>query len=429
MPDPNKPGASVGQNGGPKTDGAPVGTSTDKLKKEVIQSVTPIPMPQGVTKTTPDTTAGAGPRIPNFGMGNKEKGDFNFGDAFKSGAFNGMMGMIGDAATNIGRQFSKVDETAGQQMAKDALTNVAKMFGPIGHVASMAYKITDMIGNVTGTNLDALNKDQAEAAGISGAARFFNNTAGVLTPLAGAFTGDTIDAYNTREAQQLSSAYGDTTSDINTAGTMGGKSYLFGKGKANDFIREQNRKVDLLTDLQTINSRRKNNNYQMDLAQQNQQNLSGISAANRMYMGRTGLKLMSKAEAQMILNMHKIVDADIQRFLNGGVIGVDTNILPEGALHRELNKLDDINEEVGKEVTVKGIPVIVTDEKGNIEQVCEIEREEIIFRKEITTKLEELWKDGSEKAMIEAGKLLAEEIITNTKDNTGQIEDADDGKN
>ena len=30
-------------------------------------------------------------------------------------------------------------------------------------------------------------------------------------------------------------------------------------------------------------------------------------------------------------------------------------------------------------------------------------------------------QDGSEEAMIEAGKLLTDEIIDNTQDNTGQI--------
>lgn len=120
-----------------------------------------------------------------------------------------------------------------------------------------------------------------------------------------------------------------------------------------------------------------------------------------------------------ILNVPSLVGS----FQNGGVIGIDTNILPEGALHRELNDLDDINPEIGEEVTKKGIPVIVTDKDGNIDQVAEIEKEEIILRKELTTKIEALWKDGSEEAMIEAGKLLAEEIITNTQDNTGQLED------
>ena len=57
-----------------------------------------------------------------------------------------------------------------------------------------------------------------------------------------------------------------------------------------------------------------------------------------------------------------------------------------------------------------------------MKQHAEIERNEIIFRLEVTKKLEELMKDGSNDAAIEAGKLLAHEIINNTVDNTGLME-------
>ena len=50
-----------------------------------------------------------------------------------------------------------------------------------------------------------------------------------------------------------------------------------------------------------------------------------------------------------------------------------------------------------------------------------MEREEIIFTKELTEKLEELERDGSDEAAIEAGKLVTEEIMKNTQDNSGII--------
>ena len=71
-------------------------------------------------------------------------------------------------------------------------------------------------------------------------------------------------------------------------------------------------------------------------------------------------------------------------------------------------------------ITKKGIPVI-TQEEGGIVQHAEIERSEIIFTKEITDKLEELRNIGTDEAAIEAGKLLAEQIIENTIDNTGEL--------
>lgn len=88
------------------------------------------------------------------------------------------------------------------------------------------------------------------------------------------------------------------------------------------------------------------------------------------------------------------------------------NVIPEGALHARLHHMDNADE-----LTKKGIPVI--DNKG--EQQAEIELNEIIFNLEVTKKLEELCKDGSDKAAIEAGKLLVQEILFNTNDRTGII--------
>lgn len=94
--------------------------------------------------------------------------------------------------------------------------------------------------------------------------------------------------------------------------------------------------------------------------------------------------------------------------------------MPEGSLHARLNHLDELNPEL-EDATKKGIPVMAADGGEVGQQIAEIERDELILRLEVTKRLEELMEDGSEEAMIEAGKLLTEEIIDNTQDNTGQI--------
>jgi len=236
-----------------------------------------------------------------------------------------------------------------------------------------------------------MNKEQSEAAGISGVARFANNLFGALPAnFLGAAVGNTIDAYNTKDVQELSNAFGGTSMDINTANTMGGKSYLFGKNKANKFIGEMNNNVETLTTLNRTNSMRKNSDYAQDLALQNERLYNGRSAADRTYVGKNGMKLMSASDARALLLSRELSHNFIQQFQNGGVIGVDTNILPEGALHKNKNHLEAVNPEIGAEVTEKGIPVITTDENGNVEQVAEIEKEEIILRKELTVKIEQL---------------------------------------
>lgn len=111
---------------------------------------------------------------------------------------------------------------------------------------------------------------------------------------------------------------------------------------------------------------------------------------------------------------------NVPEFQNGGSI----NVIPDGALHARKHNmnLDGITE--------KGIPVVSEKDDGKIEQQAEIEKEEVIFRLEVTQKLEELEKkyyseETSQKEKdeyaLEAGKLITEELLHNTKDNAGLL--------
>ena len=109
----------------------------------------------------------------------------------------------------------------------------------------------------------------------------------------------------------------------------------------------------------------------------------------------------------------------VSKFQNGGSI----NVIPDGALHARKHNMDLDG------ITKKGIPV-VSEKDGEIEQQAEIEKEEIIFRLEVTQKLEELEKkfysdestqEEKDECALEAGKLLVNEILYNTQDNTGKL--------
>ena len=109
-----------------------------------------------------------------------------------------------------------------------------------------------------------------------------------------------------------------------------------------------------------------------------------------------------------------------QAFKQGGQMSV----IPEGALHARKNNMEG----AGEDFTAKGIPVV--DNEG--EQQAEIEKEEIIFSKSVTDKVEDLFKkyesdetSQSEKdeIAIKMGKIITRELMTNTDDRTGLIED------
>ena len=109
------------------------------------------------------------------------------------------------------------------------------------------------------------------------------------------------------------------------------------------------------------------------------------------------------------------------------VVEEKMNVIPEGAFHSRLNKID---EGVSEHVTRKGIPVITKDEEGKITQHAEVERNEIIFHKEATDTIESLhekYKKAEtqklkDEIMIECGKYVADQILVNTDDRTGIID-------
>ena len=114
-------------------------------------------------------------------------------------------------------------------------------------------------------------------------------------------------------------------------------------------------------------------------------------------------------------------EEEIQSFKTGGQMSV----IPEGALHARKNNMEG----AGEDFTAKGIPVV--DNEG--EQQAEIERNEIIFRKEVTDKMEELYKkfnseessDKKDEIAIEMGKILTCEITKHTDDKTGLIQEVE----
>ena len=128
-------------------------------------------------------------------------------------------------------------------------------------------------------------------------------------------------------------------------------------------------------------------------------------------------------------NWEPIITEYIEEFKEGGNIKEDLetpeieetnqkNLIPEGALHKNKHHMEHT-----EGLTQKGIPVV--DNDG--EQQAEIELNEIIFTLEVTKKLEELYKEGTDEAAIEAGKLLVKEILFNTDDRTGLIAKCEKG--
>lgn len=117
----------------------------------------------------------------------------------------------------------------------------------------------------------------------------------------------------------------------------------------------------------------------------------------------------------------------------GGKLDEKPNLIPEGALHARRHHIEDSNPELKGEITQKGIPVISEEQGGEIQQHAEIECNEIIFQKSVTEQLEKYYKEYNDsddekkkdEIAIKCGKLISQQIMENTDDKTGLINEVE----
>lgn len=290
---------------------------------------------------------------------------------------------------------------------------IASMFGPVGMAVSAVNNVVDMTGGFTDTS-----------KGLGGANDTLNMISSLALPGAGWFT-KRLDDYKVSDTLGQSSSYTGTAADNQkVSDNIAGRKILFGRGKAKQKINEAKDRDQLVQNIlgkASDDFLASQNVQQFQLADNLRKN-----GSDWMYNTRVGKKGMKIEEAKRLAKLAKKkkpattgepikAGTTVEAFKDGGSI----NVIPDGALHAHKNNLTDINPDL-EGITPKGIPVI-TQEEGGIVQHAEVEVGEIIFTKEVTDELERLRKVGTDEAAIEAGMLLAQQIMENTEDKTEKI--------
>lgn len=325
--------------------------------------------------------------------------------------------------------------------AYDTIQNMAsKLPGPYGKLVSVAMGTNKVLSNAVG-------KIGGGTDGMTGLDTVMGSPFMSMTPLGliNGFGGTKSDTITKDEEafEQVGSSYGGTNDIVNKALTKSGKKYgLFSSGarkKANAEIAEAKNQQNLMSNIADIASDQNTLAGTMSAINTNAAGfqLSGGYQQSAVHAGRNGMKFKNRAKCIVnnyyesvktfqrggqldlcdeVIECEEIDMTEIDVFKKGGSF----NIIPEGALHARKHNLDIDN------ITKKGIPVIAEDKDGSIIQQAEIEREELILRLEVTDKIEKLSKiDGTQKekdsAAIKAGKLLVQELLYNTQDNTNRI--------
>lgn len=305
----------------------------------------------------------------------------------KSGA-----GLLSGAnvATGVIKSLTPQAEDKGSQIAGQAMNtigDIASAFGPVGSIVGAGAKVLGTLFTSIGPNVKG-------------------NTSKELTDSSSSYGG--LDKLDSKK--------------FGLFGIGAGKRYA---KKVAEREQQRIKSEGILKSAQTDQEaavgsiQNLANRYNLNMSGGWQQN-------NGIRFGKSGTKVSYDLSfAHKVLNHLK--EDTPEKFEKGGKV----NIIPEGALHARKHNID--TPELDGKITKKGIPVIVEGENG-IKQVAEIEKNEIIFTKEITEKLEELRDKYSDDEFsskekdaiaIEAGKLLVQEILYNTQDNTGLLNEVE----
>lgn len=295
-----------------------------------------------------------------------------------------------NVATGVIKSLTPQAEDKGSQIAGQAMNtigDIASAFGPVGSIVGAGAKVLGTLFTSIGPNVKG-------------------NTSKELTDSSSSYGG--LDKLDSKK--------------FGLFGIGAGKRYA---KKVAEREQQRIKSEGILKSAQTDQEaavgsiQNLANRYNLNMSRGWQQN-------NGIRFGKSGTKVSYDLSfAHKVLNHLK--EDTPEKFEKGGKV----NIIPEGALHARKHNID--TPELDGKITKKGIPVIVEGENG-IKQVAEIEKNEIIFTKEITEKLEELRDKYSDDEFsskekdaiaIEAGKLLVQEILYNTQDNTGLLNEVE----
>ena len=293
----------------------------------------------------------------------------------------------------------------GEQAAaiKSGIRSITDKLGPIGMAVGAADDLLGGIAGMAGKKLDGVSTGDKVISSIP----VIGNAASLFS--------SKLTKHNF-DRSSVASDY--SFNKEQAASDLGGKSILFGKGKKEKQIANAWSMYNKKADITDFNKKRLDSDAAMSLNTQNQLRFSG---GQQLYsLAKHGMKFPELDEARVIISRWSTNSTEPKKFQLGGKM----NLIPEGALHARKHNLEKINPELEGQITSKGIPVVAQGEGGVIQQ-AEIEKEEVIFRKEFTDELERLYKqyqdDSSDDIAIEAGKLICYELLKNTDDRSGLI--------
>lgn len=291
------------------------------------------------------------------------------------------------------------DINANSTGVNDMRSNIDKALINSGNPYAMAAGVANEAMYAAGLDADA-------SQGLGEGVDLANAAMSLLVPGSGLFAKDLSDRkVDVSDAVLGSSSYSGVVNNANSANQNAGK-ILFGAGMAEHNLDEANRQNSDAERIIKEGRDRYNAASNSSVPNEVYYKLNG-NLNNGIQYGEDGIKVNSEPDSRLISSEAS------QR-----------NVIPSGAKHANRHRLEtkDNASYFVDNMTKKGIPVFHCDDvTGEALQDCEIEKEEIIFNKELTDFIEESRQIGTLEAALELGKRMVYEIFHNTDDNVGLL--------
>lgn len=312
-----------------------------------------------------------------------------------AGAISGGLKTAGELIHKNRTGLQKTDE--GALKIRDAQYSVLKKIPITAPFAAAAEILDNALGAVTGGLGSATKADK-----VLTALPLLGNTAAIFAGKTDTFKGD-IQEIDTGD-------FGGVVSDSLRAQDLSGVKSVQAK-KLNKQIRSAQADFNKADDLIDYNTFRKNHNIGQELMSSV---LGKYKGNQQIVLSKKGSKFPELDTVRAILESSKV-----KSFKSGGKIEKE-NIIPTGALHKNLHHIEEANPELEGKITKKGIPVGTYDDNGEFQQTCEVESGELIIDLKHTKYIEDLHDEykrtEDDNIAIDCGKFIVSQIFSNTKD-------------
>ena len=332
-------------------------------------------------------------------------------------AFKENMQNLGDGLKNF--VTSKEGLTMGANLATGAINALDQSFMGNKNFSSQSGAVDTVVHGASAALINSGNPI-AMGVGVGLEALNFSSKA----------NGDTVQGFDVNIDSSGYGNIGHMESKSNRDwGAMIGLGGLFGKGKIEKQLQQRNAQAQMALKAAAITDDIKfEQEARMSSVSHTLQN-NAVALAGGVDTSVLAAKKGTKLSKLKDFHKEFVKKAKYGAKLKQVELSDTPNVLPVGAMHKELNHLDG-----ELDITRKGIPVIqgvddnaqtkedIKEQADNMIQAAEIEAAEIIFNKEVTELLEDLrkkWNDSDRKddeLCYEAGLKIVKEILFNTID-------------